>query len=296
MRVLALSALLASWWPCAYAQTVVHDDEVLASHRPEAWAMDYFTAASLMTAFGESPALAPGDWSFALEAGHVPRLDDAQRRVGFNGAKSEDLNKSPAVGRLRLMLGLPAGWIAELGYTPPLSINGARPHGLFAMAIGRRLFERGNHSLSARVFGQQGGVEGDITCPADLAGVTDSERNPFGCQTASNDRVELNHYGFDLTAGWNKGDWHWHAGAGAMRTETEVQVDALTFDVRDRSRLLARDVLPFGVVGVARRIGTQWSLGVEVLHVPLSVRRGPDAATQSDPLTSFRLQLRYRNR
>jgi hypothetical protein len=50
------------------------------------------------------------------------------------------------------------------------------------------------------------------------------------------------------------------------------------------------------VVGVARRIGTQWSLGVEVLHVPLSVRRGPDAATQSDPLTSFRLQLRYRNR
>jgi hypothetical protein len=32
----------------------------------------------------------------------------------------------------------------------------------------------------------------------------------------------------------------------------------------------------------------------EVLHVPLRVRREPDAAREGDPLTSLRLQLRYR--
>jgi hypothetical protein len=297
MRLVQLSlALLALPWTGAFAQTVIHDNEILAPERPEAWAMDYFAATSLMTAFGESPALAAGDWSAALEVGLIPRLDDRQRRVGFNGFKSEDLNKSPAVGRLRLMLGLPAGWIAEIGYTPPLSINGARPRDLIALAVGRRVFERGSYTLSMRAFGQHGGVEGDITCPSDMAGVSDSERNPFGCQAASNDHIQLNHYGVDLTSGWNAGPWRWHASIGAVRTESAVQVDALTFDVHDRSRLVARNSLPFFTIGVVHEVSAQWNLGLEVLYVPLTVRREPDAALENDPLTSLRLQLRYLSR
>ena len=76
--------------------------------------MNYFAASSLMTSFGESPELRPGRWSVAAELGHIPRLSDAQRRVGFNGFKTEDLNKSPVFGRLRLWLGLPAGFYQGL--------------------------------------------------------------------------------------------------------------------------------------------------------------------------------------
>jgi hypothetical protein len=294
-----LALWLVSLWLLsqgASAQPVIRDDEHLASDRPEAWAMNYFAASSIMTAFGEGPALEPGHWDATLELGHVPSLSDAQRRVGFNGFKTEDLNRSPVFGRLRLFVGLPAGWVAELGYTPPLSIDGARARNLVAVAVGRRVIARNGYTLSTRIFGQHGEVRGDITCPGGLAGVMDAERNPFGCQAASNDRIRLNYYGVDLTAGWSTGSWHWHGSLGAVRTEPEVQVDALTFDVRDRSRLVARDVLPFIALGASRDIDTHWSLGMEVLHVPLAVRRNPGMPREHDPLTSLRLQLRYRGR
>ena len=275
------------------AQTIFHQDEILAPDRPEAWAMNYFAAASVMTAFGGTQLLAPGHWDVAFEVGHVPRLSDAQQRVGFNGTKREDLNKSPVFGRVRVALGLPAGWVAELGYTPPLTIDGTRPHALVAVAFAHAMVERGDYILSARVFGQHGTAQGDITCPGELAGVQDSERNPYGCQAASSDRLTLNYYGVDLVSGWRAGRWHWHVDAGAMRTELAVQVDALTYDVHDRSRLVARDLLPFVALGTRRGVGRHWSIGMEVLHVPLTVRRQPGASPEHDPLTSLRMQLRY---
>lgn len=296
LAYLLMVGLLQCWTGNASAQTVLQQHEILAADRPEAWAMNYFAATSLMTSFGESPALPPGRWEVAAELGHIPRLSDAQRRVGFNGFKNEDLNKSPVIGRLRLWLGLPAGWIAEVGYTPPLSIDGARPRDLVALAIGRRVFARGGYTLSARAFGQHGRVQGDITCPDDIAGVADSTRNLYGCQAPSDDRIALNYYGVDLTSAWTTGPWHWHAGLGMARTELDVQVDALTYDVHDRSRLTARDALPFFVLGTSRDLGTHWSVGMEILHVPLTVRRDPDASRERDPLTSLRLQLRYRTR
>ena len=231
-----------------------------------------------------------------MELAHIPRLSDAQQRVGFAGFKNEDLNRSPVFGRLRLALGLPAGWVAELGYTPPLTIDGTRPRDLVALAVGRRVLERGEFTLSARVFGQHGTVAGDVTCPGNLAGVEDSEQNPYGCRAPSNDRLTLNYYGIDLTSNWRSSAWHWHAGVGAVRTELQVQVDAFTFDVHDRSRLVANDVLPLFAVGVKRDIDPRWSVGMEVLHVPLTVRRDAEGSTEQDPLTSLRLQVRYRNR
>lgn len=293
---LLLGSLLLCSNGNAGAQTVIKVDEYLAPDRPEAWAMNYFAAASLMTSFGETAALAPGRWGVALELGHIPRLSDTQQRVGFNGFKTEDLNKSPVFGRLRLHLGLPANWVAELGYTPPLAIDGARSRDLVALAMGRRMIKRGAYTLSVRAFGQHGEVQGDITCPGELAGISDSERNPYGCQAASHDRIKLNYYGIDLTSAWTAGTWQWHADFGVARTELEVQVDALTYDVRDRSRLVARDMLPFLAVGASRDIDTRWTLGVEILHVPLTVKRNPDLPGENDPLTSLRLQLRYRSR
>ena len=278
---------------CVQAQDVFRDDEHLAGDRPEAWAMQRATAVTLMTSFGPVPALAPGQWQGALELGHIPGLSTDEQRVGFRGTKQEDLDKSPVFGRARVLLGLPGGWVAELGYTPSLEIDGLRADDLFAAAIGRRLVAGERFTLSARAFGQHGGMRGDITCPAELAGIEDSARNPYGCQAPSKDRVTLNHYGLELTAGWQADAWLWHAGVGAVRSEPEVQVDALTYDVRDRSRLVARDVLPFATVGVQHGLGERWSVGVEVLHVPLTVRRTMDADREREGLTSLRVQLRY---
>jgi hypothetical protein len=280
---------------CANAQTVVDDHEVLAADRPEAWAMNYMAATTFMTAFDDSATLPPGHWNVALELGDIPRLSAAHRQVGLGGSKVEDLNKSPVFGRLRLALGLPAGWLAEFGYTPPLTVNGLRAHGLVALAVGHRIVERDAWALSARAFGQHGSVRGDIICPADIAGVPDISMNPYGCQTASRDRVALNYYGADVTAAGGRGDWHWHGGIGIVRTELEVRLDALTFSFRDRTRLTANGFQRYLVAGVGRNIDRRWSVGAEVLYVPLPVRRDPDDSADNDALTSVRLLLRYRH-
>ena len=60
----------------ASAQVFTAGDELLASDRPEAWAMNYVGAATLMTAFGETPVLAPGQWSGALDVGSIPSLSE----------------------------------------------------------------------------------------------------------------------------------------------------------------------------------------------------------------------------
>jgi hypothetical protein len=276
------------------AQVFTAGDELLASDRPEAWAMNYVGAATLMTAFGATPVMAPGQWSGALDVGSIPSLSDEQQRVGFRGSKQEDLNKSPVFGRARLAIGLPHGWVAEAGWTPPLSVNGIRTRDLIALALGRQLFATDSFSLSARIFGQHGEAEGDITCPADVAGVEDPDINPAGCVAPSRDRIALRHYGADVTAAWGTTPWNGHATVGVARMEPFVQVDApLTGPVRDRSRLVARDVLPYVAAGAGRDLGERWRLSVEVLYVPLSVQRDAEEGTSNDPLTSFRAQLRY---
>lgn len=280
---------------CVCAQTVIHDDEVLASDRTEAWAMNYMAATTFLTGFGDDAVLARGHWSATLELGEIPRLSAAQRQVGLGGTKIEDLNKSPVFGRLRVSVGLPAGWLAEFGYTPPLTINGLRARGLIALALGHHVIERDGWAVSARVFGQHGSVFGDITCPADIAGNSDPAQNPYGCDAASHDRVDLNYYGADLLAGGGRRAWHWHGGAGLVRTEFGVQLDALTFSFRDRSRLTANGVRRYLVAGVGRDLNPHWRVGAEVLYVPMSVRRAPAASSSNDPLTSFRLQLQYRH-
>jgi hypothetical protein len=285
---------LLSCSPGARAQPVVHSNENLASDRPEAWAMNYVAASSLMTAFGETPALAAWRWGVALDLGYIPRLSEAQQRVGLHGIKPEDLNRSPVFGRLRFILGLPGDFVAELGYTPPLSIDGTQPLDLVALSIARRIFERDSFTLSMQAFGQHGRAQGDVTCPARLAGVTDRQQNPFGCQAPSNDHIKLNYYGLEATSAWTAESWHAHASLGAVRTEFAVQVDALTFGVHDRSLLVGRGSMPFATVGVSRDLDAQWNLGVEVLYVPLRVQRQPNTPSESDPLTSVRLQLLYR--
>jgi hypothetical protein len=279
--------------PAAWAQPVVSSSQAVATDSPEEWAMRTFAGTTLMTSFGDVTRVAPWRWSAAVDLGAIPHLSEAQQQVGFGGFKNEDLNKSPVFGRLRLALGLPQGWIAELGYTPPLEIDGSRPRNLFALAVGRRVLESDGFALSLRALDQVGDVTGDITCPARLAGVADPVQNPYGCRAPSNDTFTTDYYGIDATAGWNAGSWSWYASAGIVRTRLSVQVDAQVYDVIDRSRLTSNASLPWFTIGTRYAFNEQWSFGVELLHVPLDVRRPPDFGLQSDPLSSVRVQLRY---
>jgi hypothetical protein len=291
IRLWPWSLLLLS--QAAGAQAVVGSDRSLGPDTPEAWAMRYFAGTTLMTSYGETARLQPLQWNVAVDVGSIPRLSEAQQRVGFGGFKNEDLNKSPVFGRLRLALGLPGDWVAEIGYTPPLEIAGSRARNVVALALGRRLFQWDAITFSMRAVGQVGEVEGDITCPARLAGLTDPAQNPYGCRAPSHDVFTTNYYGGDATVGWDAGDWKWYASAGIARTRLAVQVDALVFDSNDRSRLTSNGNLPWVTIGVRHDFDPQWGVAAELLYVPLDVRRPPDFSVEQDPVTSARVQLRY---
>lgn len=295
MRTGALTVSLLLLAPAqAVAQTDFRNNEILEADRPEAWAMNYFVASSLLTSTGQAPSLATGQWMVALDVAQVPRLSDDQQRIGFNGVKQEDLNRSPVFGRARGWVGLPAGWVAEIGYTPPLRIEDTQPRHFLALGVGRRLVEGDAFSLSWRVFGQHGDVEGDITCPASVSGIEDGTINPYGCHAPSQDVASLNYYGTDLTWAWSLRPWQWYVDTAVVRTETQVQVDAYTFDVHDRSRLVAHDVLPSVAAGVQREVGPHWAWGAELLFVPLTVRRSAGAPSERDDFLDLRFQVRYR--
>ena len=277
----------------AIGQTVIRDDRTVASDSPEGWAMRYFAGTTLMTSFGETAKLAPWRWSAAAELGSIPHLSDAQQHVGFGGSKQEDLNKSPVFGRLRLAVGLPGAWVAELGYTPPLQLAGSQARNVFAAAVGRRLIDSDPLSLSVRALGQLGKVDGDITCPRRLSGDADAVANPFGCVVPSNDAFTADYYGIDATAGLNTGPWQFYASGGIVRAKLHVRVDAFVALTHDQSRITSNGNLPWLTFGARYAFDPRWSMGVEMLYVPLDVRRPPEASSVSDPLWSVRGQLRY---
>jgi hypothetical protein len=53
-------------------------------------------------------------------------------------------------------------------------------------------------------------------------------------------------------------------------------------------------VVPYLAIGANRDLARHWHWGAEILYVPLTVQRNAESSRESDPLTSFRLQLSYR--
>ena len=95
IRLLSLSFtfLLTFLASTASTQPLVEATEEIDFDAPESWAMKYFASLALFTGMGVPEAMGPGKISIGFEGGIVPQLSEEQRRVGFDGAKVEDLNK-----------------------------------------------------------------------------------------------------------------------------------------------------------------------------------------------------------
>ncbi len=266
---------------------------------PEAWAMKYFTSASLMTSLGPVESLEPWTVDLGLELLQIPHLDQEQRTVGFGGFKEEDLNRSPVSARLRLALGLPGRLNLVLGLTPPVEVDGIEAN-LFSLALERALVDRDRWGLGLRAYGQVGEAEGDLTCTAggDEQFPPGSPENPFGCEAPSNDTVTLEYTGVELNAHYRPRGSRApviHAGVAFNQLDMEFQVDALTFGFRDRTLQLAEGDTVSWTLGATWGLSTKTRLGLELFYSALDVQRiGQE--TENDPLLHLRAMVRYRLR
>jgi hypothetical protein len=291
---LLLAAVLLLATGTAAAQETFSPVIDLDSNAPEAWALRYFTSASLFTGAGPAERRAPGALDFSLETIWVPELDKEQRTVGYGGTKEEELNRSPVWARLRARVALPAGWELEAGYIPPLEIDGVKAN-LFALSIGRQLLASGNFALGLRLHAQRGKAKGDFTCKEgkDHLFPVGSPQNPFGCEAPSKDEVSLDSTGLELTGSWDlEGKAPTlHAAVSYNRMDVEFQVDALTFGIHDRSLLKNEgDVVTFAT-GATWSVFGRSSLGFEVLYAPLDIKRR-NQEEEEDSLLHARALLR----
>lgn len=290
---LALAILLAA--APASAQPVFRADEDLDFDRPEAWAMKYYSLVSLASGFGVPAERDAGDVDLAVEVGWIPSLEGDEARVGFRGTKQEDLDKAPVIARPRLTVGLPARFTLELGWVPPVEVFDAKPN-LVTVALGRPLYVGHAWRAGARLHGQAGSIESDITCPNELAGVDDPNVNPFRCEAPSEDEVDLSYVGLELSAERAAGTWIPYGALGISSLDLEFQVDALTGGFRDRSRLTASGPQWHAVAGLRWQGRPRTTLGAEVFYSPLEVERVDGGGAETDALVNVRALVSYRLR
>lgn len=280
-----------------HGQQVINDREQVDFDSPEGWAMAHTLAASLN--LGSLPPGAVEPWSLAVsgEVGSIPRLSDAEQRVGFGGFKYEDMNKSPVFGRGRVHLGLPGNFSAVASWTPPVRLNGAKPKNVFGLALEKQLFVENGWGLGGRLYALRGDGTGDITCDRDTAaGTPGTAANPFGCRAPSDDRLSLDHEGLELIASrmLDGERWQPYVSLAWTRTNPRAQVNARVFEILDRSVLTTEGDLMTTTVGVAFHPSADWSASAAFSYTPLDVRRPPLRQSRAGDFWSLRLGLTWK--
>ena len=290
-------ALLARAQPAGAAVTVSGHQEV-GFERPEAWAMKYFTSVTLMTGMGPPRPLHFGSVRVMADAEWIPSVSDEQRTVGFDGTKAEDMNKLPAIGRLRVSVGI--GWKLSLtvSYLPPISIAGVEPN-LLSLSLGRPFALGHGFTLGVLTYGQVGSVEGSFTCSgANVRAAGDVHQNPLGCVAPSHDHVDMNYAGLELSASYRIARAHGlepYAGVSVSYMNLGFVVSARYGDVVDSTHLTTQGVTFSTTGGVLFPITRKLDVGTEVFYSPLGVRRPQnDDRLTIEGLLNVRGMIAYR--
>jgi hypothetical protein len=124
LKTVALLMLFSSF---TFGNQNTYVDQEVDFGSPEGWGMAFMTTSSQN--LGQMPPHSVNikDISISAELSSIPWLSKEQQKIGFGGFKDEDLNKSPAFGRIRASIGLSWDLNAEISWTPPIQINNSKP-------------------------------------------------------------------------------------------------------------------------------------------------------------------------
>ena len=281
----------------AHAQSVVAVTETLDFDRPESWGMKYYASLALLTAMGVPERRAAGQVDLGFEGAYVPQMSDEQRRIGFNGTKLEDVNKTKFFGRIRGSVGLGNDFALELGYTPPVEIGGAKPN-ILALGLGRPFQLSDTWRLGVRGYGQIGKIEADITCSADeVAAGDDIQENPFQCVEPSEDESHQKVIGLEVVAGYDgRSRFKPYVGVAVNYMDLEFHVNALYANglVEDHNIQLTSGTTVSASAGLTYAAGDRWRITGEVFYSWLSIVRPPSTTSENDGFLNGRFFVSYR--
>ncbi len=280
----------------AQAQDLVVGYENKPFDSPEGWAMAHTLSTALN--LGSGPAEDLGLFKFRLEAelSSIPHLSTEQQQVGFGGYKPEDLNKSPVFGRARVSVGLPAAMTVELSWTPPLEINGSKPHSLFGLALERAIFSSDNWQFGGRIHAVRGHGSGDVSCSRETASFEPgSEGNPYFCNGPSVDRIRMNQEGAELMLSGTAFDGRIQPffALATTRFRPFVKVEAPIFDTLHYWELESRGTVETLTIGARFTPTARWKTSAAFSYTPLSVNRPFSNNGRSDDFWSVRVSAAW---
>ncbi len=296
-RILLAGLVLVSAAAGANAQAVITTVEHVDFDRPESWALQYFTSATLLTGLDPAEDERAGTITIGLETGWVPSLTPAQERVGFHGTAFQDLNKAPIVLRPRVRVGLPGRFALMAAGTPPIRAFGVTPR-LVALALDWAMIDGEDWRIAWRAHGQTGTVTGAFSCPASVAAFPPgSAANPTGCQAESTDVATLRYGGAEVETARRLarlGGLTPHVAVGVNAIAARYQLNARAFGDIDHTRLETSGVTWSASVGAALPINAHVTLSADMFYTPLMVRRTATAPRTNDGLFNVRALVSYR--
>jgi len=218
-----------------------------------------------------APQRAPaGRVQLGVELSYLPNVDPATatpttcRPDKHSPEHTDFLFAAP---RPRASLTLPAGFVLEASWIPPIQMSDVKAN-LVGFALSRAT-SLGAHGavLELRGHGTVGVIRAPITCDDDA--LTDSG-SPCYQGTRSNDSFKPNVFGVSAAVGWSLGDIHPYAGAGYNHLAPRFQVHFVNqFGSLDQRKVIVdldRGVLFAGVSWTPRR---QLELASEIYSAPV---------------------------
>jgi opacity protein-like surface antigen len=273
------------------------DRETLDFDRPESWGMKYYASLALFTSMGVPQPRTGADVQLGFEGASVPQLSDEERRIGFNGTKLEDVNKTRVFGRIRGSVGLGRGWTLELGWTPPVEVGGAKPN-VLAAGLERPFPLSPSWRLGVRGHGHLGTIEGDITCSAsEVAAGENPQGNPFRCVEPSQDESHQKAIGLELVVGYDgPSRFEPYVGLGITYLDLEFDVNAVYGGglVEDHTVQLTSGTTVSATAGVTLAASRRFRVTAEIFYSRLTIVRPPATTSANEGFLNARVFVSYR--
>ena len=288
LRLITLALLM-------FFSSIAYSDQKVDLDSTEGWAMAFMTASAQNLGQAPPHAVKVRDISISAELSSIPRLSKAQQRIGFGGFKDEDLNKSPAFGRLRANIGLPWNLDAEISWTPPLQINDSKPDHLWGAALSKPLVNNEKISIGLRLFLLRGGVIASVTCSEDTINFAPyTLQNTAGCIGLSDDKLQMDHEGVEVFLSFKNAStilpW---ISLASSNIDNSVEIDAPLEVGRERATVYSSGTTHTLSFGFNYDIRENWSLNAASSYTPLDVQR-PNDSSDNDDFWNVRLGLTIR--
>ena len=267
-------------------------DQEVDFSSPEGWGMAFMTTSSQN--LGQMPphSVNTKDISISAELSSIPRLSKEQQKIGFGGFKDEDLNKSPAFGRIRASIGLPWDLNAEISWTPPIQINNSKPDNLWGAAVSKPIINNEKIGLGLRLFLVRGGAIASVTCSEDnLNFDLYTPQNTAGCIALSDDKLKMDHEGIEIFLSLTNSSailpW---ISLASSNLDNSVEINAPLEVGRERATVYSSGTTQTISFGFTYDFNEDWSFNASSSYTPLDVRR-PNYNSGNDNFWNVRFGL-----